>query len=88
MTTSEPQLIVKDLRVKYGPALALDGVSLQVGATLLPRAARKSAINRGLDLFPSLAARRATQVRDALRRRAADAVPGPRAHPRTQADHR
>jgi branched-chain amino acid transport system ATP-binding protein len=136
MTASEPQLIVKDLRVKYGPALALDGVSLEVGAgqvvallgpngagkstlartisglvpgaagsimfdgaditkktshqirrrgvvylpegrgifpaltvnenlriaaTLLPRAARKSAIHRGLDLFPSLAARRATK---------------------------
>ncbi|HZC53832.1 MAG TPA: ATP-binding cassette domain-containing protein, partial [Mycobacterium sp.] len=136
MTGSEPQLVVKDLRVKYGPALALDGVSLEIPAgkvlavlgpngagksTLartisglvasdagsiefdgvsitkkaphqirrrgvvylpegrgifpaltvnenlrvagmqLPRDQRKSAINRGLDMFPALAARRSTR---------------------------
>ncbi len=133
MTASPPLLSVRDLRVRYGPALALDGVSIEISAgqalavlgpngagkstlaravcglvpaqagavhfdgaevtkrpadhirrcglvylpegrgifpaltivenlrmaaALLPRDARKAAIERGLEIFPSLAARR------------------------------
>jgi branched-chain amino acid transport system ATP-binding protein len=133
VTASQPLLSVKDLRVRYGPALALDNVSieisagqalavlgpngagkstlaravsglvpgqagtvhfdgadvtrapahqirrlglvylpegrgifpaltvvenLRIAATLLPRDDRKAAISRGLEIFPSLAARR------------------------------
>ncbi len=133
MTASQPLLSVRDLRVRYGPALALDGVTIEISAgqalavlgpngagkstlaravsglvpaqagavhfdgvevtkasahqirrcglvylpegrgifpaltvvenlrlaaTLLPREARKAATERGLEIFPSLAARR------------------------------
>ena len=137
MTDSRALLSVQDLRVRYGPALALDSVSIEIGAgqalavlgpngagkstlaravsglvpaeagtvhfdgadvigkpahqirrrglvylpegrgifpaltvaenlrmaaSLLPRDARKAAIERGLQIFPSLAARRTTKA--------------------------
>jgi branched-chain amino acid transport system ATP-binding protein len=137
VTAGHPLVSVKDLRVRYGPALALDGVTIEVSAgqalavlgpngagkstlaravsglipaqagavhfdgvdvtkrpahhlrhrglvylpegrgifpaltvvenlrmaaALLPRDARKAAIGRGLDIFPSLAARRSMKA--------------------------
>ena len=53
MTASQPLLSVKDLRVRYGPALALDNVSIEISAgqalaVLGPNGAGKSTLARAV----------------------------------------
>ena len=53
MTASQPLLSVKDLRVRYGPALALDDVSIEISAgqalaVLGPNGAGKSTLARAV----------------------------------------
>ena len=59
MTASQPHLSVKDLRVRYGPALALDNVTLEITAgqalaVLGPNGAGKSTLARAVSgLIPA-----------------------------------
>jgi branched-chain amino acid transport system ATP-binding protein len=61
MTASQPLLSVRDLRVRYGPALALDGVSIEISAgralaVLGPNGAGKSTLARAVSgLVPAQA---------------------------------
>jgi len=61
MTASQPLLSVGDLRVRYGPALALDGVSIEISAgqaltVLGPNGAGKSTLARAVSgLVPAQA---------------------------------
>lgn len=53
MTAGQPLLSVRDLRVRYGPALALDGVSIEISAgqalaVLGPNGAGKSTLARAV----------------------------------------